>query len=648
MRRPSFVLLHCVLVMVSLLPGTGPRGLVLAAEDAVALEQDLQALAASPAWLRLMYYQPRGGGRYSSEVDDDAYFLSNVGHEDPLAELQATLQAWGDTRPGDDNPRCRFPARYHWLAQVLEPPAQLAPIACGAFEAFRDQVAAESVSLIFPAAHMDSPSSMFGHSLIKLNQANSPYHNDLLDYTVSYAAREFANESQLGFIYRALAGGYPGLTSVQGYYQKLKQYGDIESRDIWEYQLNYDRAETAQLVRHIWEIRDVNFNYYFFRENCSYRVLALLDVLRPGQPLVDDYFYHVIPIDSVRQMIDRGWVVDTRYRPSVRTRIAFERAQLSAHDEDVVLDLVRRQQPVSSVDLPSDAVARVNVLDLAYEYSRVVDPDMVEDPAALGKVSHRLLLARQQEQADNSFGEPPRPAISDDQGHRSMRAGLFYGEREGRAFVDISLRPAYHDTTDIGAGYTQGANLNFLRLDVRVYVDGDGGSGDGGDSGEVDVQSFELIGLQSLKPRDDFFRSLSWSFSLGAERRALPGDAKGDDHLLPEVTGYLGPTWKLGASLLYALVGGEARIDSDIYKNIDALVSGRLGLLYYSPDERFQVQWEYRYADSVVSSWQTEQGLELSASYGLSRNTAISLHWQQQEGPERWEQSARLGVYRYF
>lgn len=43
------------------------------------------------------------------------------------------------------------------------------------------------------------------------------------------------------------------------YYRKVKEYGDFESRDLWEYELNLTPEETRFLVSHIWEMQHVSF-----------------------------------------------------------------------------------------------------------------------------------------------------------------------------------------------------------------------------------------------------------------------------------------------------------------------------------------------------------------------------------------------------
>src|SRR5690606_9684896 len=89
------------------------------------------------------------------------------------------------------------------------------------------------------------------------------------------------------FAAKGLFGGYPGLFSITPYYEKVKEYNDLENRDIWEYELAFTPAETRRLLEHAWELGQVNFDYYFLSENCSYQLVALMDVARPGRHLAD-------------------------------------------------------------------------------------------------------------------------------------------------------------------------------------------------------------------------------------------------------------------------------------------------------------------------------------------------------------------------
>ena len=63
----------------------------------------------------------------------------------------------------------------------------------------------------------------------------------------------------------------------------------MEYRDVWEYPLTFTPEEVQQFARHVWETKDTYFDYYFFDENCSYRLLALLDAASERSDLADDF-----------------------------------------------------------------------------------------------------------------------------------------------------------------------------------------------------------------------------------------------------------------------------------------------------------------------------------------------------------------------
>jgi hypothetical protein len=71
---------------------------------------------------------------------------------------------------------------------------------------------------------------------------------------VNYAATVNSDDNW-SYAWKGLVGKYPGEYSLMPYYRKVKEYGDFESRDLWEYELNLNPEETAFLVKHIWEMQ---------------------------------------------------------------------------------------------------------------------------------------------------------------------------------------------------------------------------------------------------------------------------------------------------------------------------------------------------------------------------------------------------------
>ncbi|MDM8551890.1 DUF4105 domain-containing protein [Desulfobacterales bacterium HSG2] len=233
-------------------------------------------------WRILLHYKKNLGGD-ESLVDDPRFFLSADGKFNPGAELEATIKAFfRETEENADHPVCRFTARYAWLKEQLNIDESMLPVPrCEELDRIVRELRPGSASLVFPTYYMNSPASMFGHSLINIETRK--YESKLLSHAVNYSA--ITDETNgLFFAIKGLFGFYKGYYSILPYYQKIQEYSDISQRDIWEYQLNLSESEVKRLITHLWELRNVHSDYYFFDENCSYNLLFLLESARPSLP----------------------------------------------------------------------------------------------------------------------------------------------------------------------------------------------------------------------------------------------------------------------------------------------------------------------------------------------------------------------------
>ncbi len=46
---------------------------------------------------------------------------------------------------------------------------------------------------------------------------------------------------------------------------------------------------------HAWELGNAYFDYFFFKENCSYHLLTLLDYADPTLHLTDEFPFWTVP-----------------------------------------------------------------------------------------------------------------------------------------------------------------------------------------------------------------------------------------------------------------------------------------------------------------------------------------------------------------
>jgi hypothetical protein len=236
-------------------------------------------------WRRLLHYRKNFFGGHTSEVDDEGFFLAKQGKTDPEAELRATLSMFfSDELVGRSQQpaQCAFIARYHWLNEKLKfDKTKLPPRPCERFHQWFDEFDAEYISMIFPSAYMGNPASMFGHTFLRVDPKDQTEQTRILAYTINYAAEVPPNPG-IEYAYKGIFGKYKGFFSTIPYYLKVQEYRDIENRDIWEYRLNFSPKQIDRLLMHAWELGNAYFDYFFFKENCAYHILSLLEVADPS------------------------------------------------------------------------------------------------------------------------------------------------------------------------------------------------------------------------------------------------------------------------------------------------------------------------------------------------------------------------------
>ena len=182
--------------------------------------------------------------------------------------------------------------------------------------------------------------------------------------------------------------------------------------------------------------------------------------------------------------------------------------------------------------LPPEQQAQV--LELSYDYVTYLRANKGDWPEA-SAISKELLLARSELSVPAATPEVDIPKTRPDQGHKSFRMGLGIGNRDGVSYEELTIRPAYHDQNDPGAGYIQGAQIQFFNLALRHYGDGVGSR----------VEELMPIDVFSLSPRNDFFQSLSWKVNFGWSRKHM---ADGSEPLLAGLNSGVGLAWDVSTS----------------------------------------------------------------------------------------------------
>ncbi|MFI3246095.1 MAG: DUF4105 domain-containing protein [Ferrimonas sp.] len=459
--------------------------------------------ASDPYWLKLGHYLPAAFGTYKSTIDSSEFFLSPQGKHDPAAELDATLRAFYHAdATTQQQMRCAYPARFTWLEQQQGRQTELR---CPELQAWQEVLNPESMTLVFPTAFMNNPSSMFGHTLLRIDAKAQTRNQELMAFAINFAAEPDSQDNAALYALKGLMGYYPGRFSVMPYYRKVREYNDIESRDIWEYKLRLSPAEVQRILLHLWEMQRAEFDYYFFDENCSYQLLALLELARDDLFLVKHFPTYAIPADTVTVLAEQQLLETPNYRAAFGTRLLHQSKQLKPA-------LFEAAQQAKDGHYPSEAqftaTERAAIFEFAYEWLNfeLYDQHKERDPTA--RQLTQLLYQRSQIKQPSPLEAVPTPMFSPEQGHGSSRLGLGYQQAQRfDSQLTLAWRPAYHDLLDSQAGFIPGAQISFL--DTKLSLN---------KHHNVRLAHWYLLDAMSLAPSNRVFNSLAWQLRGGFDR----------------------------------------------------------------------------------------------------------------------------------
>jgi len=468
-------------------------------------------------WHNLLHYRPTLLGGVKSQADGQAFFNDPAGSSDPQAELIATIRAFYQSpvhKNINRHPSCRFPARLLFFKRKLGTDFNPQELNCEGFFKFRKKMAAASLSLVFSSYYLNRPASAFGHTLLRFNKnkANEKTRAyELLDYSVNYSATITTNNALL-YAIGGFAGWYNGEYAAIPYFYKIREYNDYESRDLWSYELNLTAPEIEIIIAHVWEMSSTYFKYFYFTENCSYHMLALLDVARPAWNLQERMAYLIIPVDTLHVVAKTpGLVKSISFRPSQRRKLKARLATLNKTETHSFLKFIENFE-TDKVDHQLSDQSKIKILDAGIDYLDFVYAKEVlsEKTQQLGW-KRKILIARSKipkKSIDLNIQLPKNefPHL----GHYTRRIGLGAGRtKQLQEFYSFQYRFALHDFLDPPNGQNPDARMEMGDFRFRYSPNKL--------SKKFVLEEFAFVDVVSLSPLQRLFSDMSWRAYFGAK-----------------------------------------------------------------------------------------------------------------------------------
>lgn len=274
----------------------------------------LDKLAKHVLWQRLLLAK-----QGVSQVKDPDFFLSK--QHDLKSELMANLVALQQL---DKKVMCRFPARMAFLTAELNKmgiDTKYDDELCAEFKTWADGLDGQVLSLIFAEEHPNSLGSSYGHAFLRLDtQKSLSTGQDKDAIAINYSSVVPSQEAKEAVrALKSIVGAYDGGLEFFNYQNKKEDYTIKGERDLWQYEMDLSEQQVRQILRHLWETKDMNRPYFFTHDNCATEIVRLIDVVRADKDIAHDMGRIVIPAKIARILEHHGMVRKTTFVPSNAT-----------------------------------------------------------------------------------------------------------------------------------------------------------------------------------------------------------------------------------------------------------------------------------------------------------------------------------------
>lgn len=459
-------------------------------------------------WIKLGHYEKKMFG-YASAFRG-GLFTDPEGWSSPEKELISSIQVMFSDSPEQTkfykrHPQCQFLARRKWLMSKIKfAPEDILP--CEERVEWKKKLGATSVWVIFASADLGNPASSFGHTFLKLVNPANAKNKDLIDYGVNYAADANANDG-IFYAVRGLFGGYRGVYTMQPYHQKIREYINLEGRDLTEYHLNLTPEEVDELIDHLIELEYSSAPYYFLTDNCSYQILYTLDVIRPEMNLSGQFSAWVIPADTIKILARKSNLIEDRtYKKSLNSDYLEGYSKLNILQRKALDEAVEKLKIPDEYELTPKEKAEVLETGMkyfaveGYRSGRQVDNEKYElstQRASLGP------LTQESKEQTKLFAETS---------HDSSAVYLGGGRLNDQGYSLLKIRFSYHDLEQPDVGIVPFSLIQAGVFELRYFDE----------LKKLSLHRFTVMNLINTVPITQLDKNISWKARIEVLDRFRP------------------------------------------------------------------------------------------------------------------------------
>lgn len=573
---------------------------------AIAHEQEtISSLSKKSHWLKLLHYSNPTLSSPKSDIISKDYFLAQDGAVNPESELKATVEAISSSQ----EIYCKFPSRRIWLERYG---FQFPKRECPQFDEWTRGHSVKSVSLIFASGFLGNPASYFGHPLLKLNFKDERSPLDLLDTAINYGAFTPPNVNPFAYAIFGIFGGYDaGYTSTDFFFHK-NNYSELELRDLWEYELKLSRPQIDELVAHLWDLNNAKIHYYFFSDNCAYRMANLLELVT-NKKLLPEGLPFAIPASVFHKLEEHSLVRNTNLLESRQTRLKEKVYSLNRCEKIQLKKISQDINYIDSNEFKSQSVKeKSRVLEASMDYFSF--RQVGNDDESLKEARKKILRAR----VSLPPGKSEWKKLSMTPPHKAQKPILTnLGYVHSETFGDIGsfrFRPAFYDIVSPDSARPPLSSLSVMDIELNAT------------DNRLWLKSLNLISVEALNVSSTHLEGdggYAWRFKVGVDQMNLACNTC----TVPRIEVGAGKAWEVSRSfVLYAMV--DPRLQTQYQGSGFVNVTPSLAtLITFSNDFRINAVAGRRYY--FKSDYSAENMYLVEGRIGSNRNWDMRVSFQE-------------------
>lgn len=462
--------------------------------------------------------------------------LSIEGIEIKSSQILKFAEEYAREKLNLPNSYCAFPARAFLVSALLRR-AEPDFSECTEFKEFELKAPSDEIAVLFAAESLSKPASMLGHIALVLS-GDSP-KLQRVEHAVSFFTR-IDDVSFPVLVFQSLISGKRGYYSLTPFAETLRYYNETEQRNVWVYPIKLNAYELLLLRKVLFELKGVEFRYFFHFKNCATLIRDILGIVDPVVSKTPGPW--VTPQDVVARLGDLQKLNRPRFYPATawKVRAIAERYEFKASDRSSAFANDNSERTLAQIEL--------QLAQNRYDYEQGT-----LNTAEWETRYQNLVRAREVQFGEIRIFFEPRQEPKDSKGDSQVSFGFRSNDNSGVLNINLAGHSLYQDHRS--EGFESELQLLSIQLGLKS---------------QLEFEKLLLFHSMFLQPSDSLMGGWSWLAHLAIEK--FP-----DEKFLNAAAG-IGKTYRLLRDIDgYGLL--ELGLGSDFKSQTQKKMAAHLGVI---------------------------------------------------------------------